>query len=164
MPKSRRTLGVDLHLAEEIKAIAHSRGMSLANYLRKLFEEVIEAERAGYFAPSLLAEKRAEVVLSKLGFTYVPLELLNGPLTPEYATEVGSKVGAALRELGISCTEVIERIAMDSDIAVVRGDNLVLVPSSGARELLRKFLAGLAESCGIPTSTSGNLIIVRLLR
>lgn len=164
MPKSRRTLGVDLHLAEEIKAIAHSRGMSLANYLRKLFEEVIEAERAGYFAPSLLAEKRAEAVLSKLGFTYVPLELLDGPRTPEYAAEVGSRVGVALRELGLSCTELVERIAMDNDIAVARGDSLVLVPSSGAKELLRRFLAGLAESCGIPTSTSGNLIVVRLLR
>jgi hypothetical protein len=164
LPRSRRTLGVDLHLAEEVKAIAHSRGMSLANYLRKLFEEVIEAERAGYFAPSLLAEKRAETVLSKLGFTYLPLELLDGPRTPEYTAEVGSRVGSALKELGLSCTEFIERLATDINIAVVRGDSLVLVPSSGARELLRRFLAGLAEGCEIPTSTSGNLIVVRLLK
>jgi len=162
--RSRRTLGVDLELAEALKEIARSRGMSLVSYLRKLFEEVIEVERLGYFAPSVLRDKRIELVLSKLGFIYLPLDLLNNPQTPEAVEALGERVGSTLRELGIDSYEVIERITLGNGLGIVKEDSLILIPSSGPKETVRRFLVGLARGSSLNISTSGDLVIIRAYR
>ena len=64
MSKSRRCIGIDIELAEELKNISKSRGMSIVNYLRKLLEELIDLEKQGYYVPELLHEKKIELVLS----------------------------------------------------------------------------------------------------
>lgn len=162
--RSRRTLGVDLELAEALKEIARSRGMSLVSYLRKLFEEAIEVERLGYFAPSVLRDKRIELVLSKLGFIYLPLDLLNNPQTPEAVEALGERVGSTLRELGIDSYEVIERITLGNGLGIVKEDSLILIPSSGPKETVRRFLVGLARGSSLNISTSGDLVIIRAYR
>ncbi|MCX8184872.1 MAG: hypothetical protein RMI56_00350 [Sulfolobales archaeon] len=163
--RSRRTLGVDVELAEELKKIAKSRGMSLASYLRMLFEEVINTEKSGHFAPGVLREKRAELVLSKLGFSYLPLELLDTQtLTPEYAEALGMKLAAVISELGISCEEVIEKISLSSGIGVLQEDAVILIPTSGPKEILRRFLIGLARGSSLRVSTTGSLVVVRSSR
>lgn len=160
--RSRRTLGVDLELAEALKEIAKSRGMSLAGYLRKLFNEVIEVEKLGYFAPSALRDKRVELILSKLGFIYIPLDLLdNSSQTPEAVEALGVRVGSTLRELGINSYEVIERITLSNGLGIVKEDSLILIPSSGPKETVRRFLVGLARGSSLNITTSGNLVIIR---
>ncbi|MCS7099658.1 MAG: hypothetical protein NZ925_04885, partial [Sulfolobales archaeon] len=163
--RSRRTLGVDLELAEELKKIARSRGMSLASYLRMLFEEVINTERSGYFAPGVLREKRVELALTKLGFSYVPLELLDAQsLTPEYAEALGVKLATVISELGINCEEVIEKISLSNGIGVLQENTVILIPSSGPKEILRRFLVGLARGSSLRISATGSLVIVRTSR
>jgi hypothetical protein len=163
--RSRRTLGVDLELAEALKEIARSRGMSLVGYLRKLFEEAIEVERLGYFAPSALRDKRVELVLSKLGFTYLPIDLLDsGSRNPEATEALGERVGSTLRELGIDGYEVIERVALSNGLGIVKEGSLILIPSSGPKEIVRRFLVGLARGSSLNVSTSGDLVIVKAYR
>lgn len=163
--KSRRTLGVDLELAEELKSVAKSRGMSLVGYLRKLFEEVIDVERLGYFAPGVLREKKTELVLSKLGFAYIPLDLLDKEsASPEAAEALGERLGATIKELGISCEEIIERISLGNGVGIVRENTIILIPSSGPREILRRFLVGLARGSSLGVSIVGDLVIVRTSR
>ncbi|MEM0066383.1 MAG: hypothetical protein QXZ22_05325 [Sulfolobales archaeon] len=163
--RSRRTLGVDLELAEELKSIARSRGMSLVGYLRKLFEEAIEIERLGYFAPGVLREKKTELVLSKLGFAYIPLDLLDSqPVAPEVIEARGEKLGATLRELGINCEEIIERISLSNGIGILKENTIILIPSSGPREILRRFLIGLARGCSLEVSSVGDLAIIKTSR
>ncbi len=165
MVRSRRTIGLDLELAEELKSIARSRGMSLVGYLRRLLEEVVEIERAGYFAPDALREKRVELVLSRLGFVYVPLDLLREQsASPEDAEAYGERLGTTLRELGVSCGELVERISLSNGIGVLKEDSVILVPSSGPREVLRRFLAGLARGASLGVSTVGELVVVRIPR
>lgn len=163
--RSRRTLGVDVELAEELKSVARSRGMSLVGYLRKLFEEVIDLEKTGYFAPGALKEKKADLILSKLGFTYIPLELLSNPSpTPKDAEALGERIGNTLRELGISSEEIIERLALSSGIGIARESSIILVPSSGPREIVRHFLIGLARGCNLDVSASGSIAVIRTSR
>lgn len=163
--KSRRTLGVNLELAEELKSIAKSRGMSLVGYLRRLFEETIEVERLGYFTPAILREKRVELILSKLGFVYVPLDLLNNQSTPPKAAEaLGEKLGATFRELEVSCEELIEKVSLSIGIGMLKGNEIILVPSSGPREVLRHFLIGLAKGSSLNVVARGDLIAIRTLR
>ncbi|MEM0487318.1 MAG: CopG family transcriptional regulator [Zestosphaera sp.] len=163
--KNRRTLGVDLELAEELKSIARSRGMSLVGYLRKLFEEAIEIERLGYFAPSALREKKTELMLSKLGFVYIPLDLLDiQSANPEVMETRGEKLGATLRELEISCEEIIERISLSNGIGILRENTIILIPSSGPKELLRRFLIGLARGSSLEVSIVGDLAIIKTSR
>lgn len=163
--KSRRTLGIDLELADELKSIAKTRGMSLVGYLRKLFEEAIDIERLGYFAPGVLKEKKVELILSKLGFTYIPIDLLNNQsASPELAETVGEKLGATLRELGVSCEEIVERIALSNGIGVLKENTVILIPSSGPREILRRFLAGLARGSSLSITTAGDLVVIKTSR
>jgi len=163
--RSRRTLGVDLELAEELKSIAKSRGMSLVGYLRKLFEEAIEVERLGYFAPGVLREKKTELVLSKLGFVYIPLDLLDSqPAALEVVETRGEKLGVTLRELGISCEEIIERISLSNGIGILRENAIILIPTSGSREILRRFLIGLAKGSSLEVSIVGDLAIIKTSR
>lgn len=164
MARSRRTIGLDLELAEELKSIASSRGMSIVGYLRRLIEEVVELERMGHFAPDALREKRVELVLSRLGFAYVPLELLGHSTSPEAAESYGEKLGAALRELGVSCGELVERLSLANGVGVLKEDSVILVPSSGPREVLRRFLAGLARGASLSVTAVGDLVVVRIPR
>ncbi len=165
MVRSRRTVGLDLELVEELKSIAGSRGMSLTGYLRRLLGEVAEVERMGYFAPDVLREKRVELVLSRLGFAYVPLDLLGGQSpSPEAAEAYGERLGATLRELGVSCGELVERLSLSNGIGVPREDSIILVPSSGPKEVLRRFLAGLARGASLGVSAVGDLVVVRVPR
>ncbi|MEM0014930.1 MAG: hypothetical protein QXS42_01100 [Zestosphaera sp.] len=157
----RRSLGVEVELAEGLKAVARSRGMSLASYLKRLFEEVIEVERLDHYAPGVLEEKRVELVLSRLGFTYVPMELLDKDSSPEEAMRLGERAGRTLKELGIGLGGFIARAAANAGIAVVREDSVVLLPVSNSREVLRNLMVGMANGYGLKVVATGNLTIIK---
>ncbi|MEM2005462.1 MAG: CopG family transcriptional regulator [Zestosphaera sp.] len=159
--RSRRNLGVDVELAEGLKEIARSRGMSMASYLRKLFEEVIEVERLGHYAPGVLAEKRVELLLSRLDFIYIPIDLLEKHADPSAALKVGEKVGNTLKELDVGVENFIERVALNAGIAVTRDDSIVLLPTTDAREVLKNLILGMARGYGLKILTSGNLTIIK---
>lgn len=162
MSKSRRCIGLDIDLAEELKNIARSRGMSIVSYMRKLLEEVVEFENHGYYAPEVLNEKRIELMLSKLGFIYIPAELVEKTVNPEEAEAVGLKIGKALVELGIDLAEFIERFAIKNDLAVVQRNTLILIPATSIKKVLVYLLIGIAKAGGISVSTSGDVVIIKL--
>jgi hypothetical protein len=162
LSKSRRCIGLDIDLAEELKNIARSRGMSIVSYMRKLLEEVVEFENHGYYAPEVLNEKRIELMLSKLGFIYIPAELVEKTVNPEEAEAVGLKIGKALVELGIDLAEFIERFAIKNDLAVVQRNTLILIPATSIKKVLVYLLIGIAKAGGISVSTSGDVMIIKL--
>jgi hypothetical protein len=162
LSKSRRCIGLDIDLAEELKNIARSRGMSIVSYMRKLLEEVVEFENHGYYAPEVLNEKRIELMLSKLGFIYIPAELVEKTVNPEEAEAVGLKIGKALVELGIDLAEFIERFAIKNDLAVVQRNTLILIPATSIKKVLVYLLIGIAKAGGISVSTSGDVVIIKL--
>lgn len=162
MSKSRRCVGLDIDLAEELKNIARGRGMSIVGYLRKLLEEVIELEKHGYYAPEVLYEKKVELLLSKLGFVYIPVELVEKTVNLEEAEAVGLKIGKALMELGIDLAEFVERFAVKNDLAVVQRNTLILIPSSNMKKVLTQLLTGIAKAGGIEVITSGDIVILKL--
>ncbi|MEM1651110.1 MAG: hypothetical protein QXH94_04910, partial [Sulfolobales archaeon] len=110
-------------------------------------------------------EKKTELVLSKLGFAYIPLDLLDSqPVAPEVIEARGEKLGATLRELGINCEEIIERISLSNGIGILKENTIILIPSSGPREILRRFLIGLARGCSLEVSSVGDLAIIKTSR
>ncbi|MEM1541306.1 MAG: CopG family transcriptional regulator [Ignisphaera sp.] len=164
MSKSRRCIGIDTELAEELKNISKARGMSIVNYLRKLLEELIDLEKQGYYVPDLLHEKKIELVLSKLGFVYVPSEVVSETLKPEDVETIGEKIGKALIELDLDIEEIIERIAIKNDIAIVQRNSIILIPTVGVKEMIKYILIGIAKAAGIPVSTSGSTVMIRSKR
>ncbi|MEM1646506.1 MAG: CopG family transcriptional regulator [Ignisphaera sp.] len=164
MSKSRRCIGLDTDLAEELKNISKSRGMSIVGYLRKLLEEVIELEKFGYYVPEILYEKRIELVLSKLGFVYIPTELVETMVKPGEAEVIGEKIGKALSELGIDIIEFIERFALRNDLAIVQRNSLVLVPTSSVKKVLTHLLIGIAKTANIEVSGTGDVVVIFKLK
>lgn len=164
MSKSRRCIGLDVDLAEELKNIASNRGMSIVGYLRKLLEEVIELENHGYYVPEVLNEKKIELILSKLGFVYIPAELVEKTVNPEDAEVVGLRIGKALTELGIDLTEFIERFAVRNDLAIVQRNTLILIPTTVVKKVLIYLLIGMAKAGDVPVSSSGDVVIIKLKR
>lgn len=162
MSKSRRCIGLDIDLAEELKNISRSRGMSLIGYLRKLLEEVLELEKYGYYVPSILYEKKLELILSKLGFVYIPSELVEKTVRLEDAEVIGEKIGRALIELNVDVAEFIERFAIKNDLAVFQRDALVLIPATNIKKVLSHLLVGIAKAGGINVSITGDIITLRL--
>ncbi len=163
MRRIRRTVGIDAELVEELKSIARARGMSLANYLRKLIQEALLIESMGYFAPRALSEKRTELILSKLGFTLIPYDLVSNNLSEEDAEAKGISIGKALRELDIDPTEVIEMLSLDNQLAITQGESLIILPQSNRlKKLLASLIRGIAKGSGLSVSTSGNIIIINL--
>lgn len=163
--KSRRTLAVDADLAEEIKAVAKSRGMSLVSYLRKLFAEALEIERLGYFAPNALRERKIDLMLSRLGFTYLPLDLLESSSSPESAEALGERIGRTLGEMpDVNAVELVERMVLENNVGIVSEDSIVLPPMSGARELVRRLIVGLARGLSLAVARVGDLVVVKVPR
>lgn len=162
MSRSRRCIGLDVDLAEELKNISKLRGMSIVNYLRRLLDEVIELEKHGYYAPDIIYEKRIELILSKLGFIYVPAELIEQNVKLDNAEIVGEKIGKALLELGIDIGEFIERFALRNDIAIIQKGSVILVPTTGVKDLIRHVIIGIAKAAGLSISTSGSTIIIKV--
>lgn len=163
MRRIRKTVGIDAELVEELKSIARARGMSLANYLRKLIQEALLIESMGYFAPRALSEKRTELILSKLGFTLIPYDLVDSNLSEEDAETKGISIGKALRELDIEPAEVIEMLSLDNQLAVTQGESLIILPQSDRlKKLLASLIKGIAKGSGLSVSSSGNIIIINL--
>lgn len=160
--RSRRNLGVDVDIAEGLKEVANSRGMSMASYMRKLFEEVVEVERLGHYAPGALAEKRVELILSRLGFTYVPADLIERHADPNTALNIGEKIGNTLKELDVRIEEFIEKTALNAGIAVARDDSIVLLPVSDVKEVLKNLILGMARGYGLKVTNLGNLTIIKI--
>lgn len=164
LTKSRRCIGLDINLAEELKNISRSRGMSIISYLRRLLDEAIDLEKQGYYVPEILHEKKLELILSKLGFVYIPSELLLNIDITKSTKEIemiGEKIGKALNELNIDVEEVIERIAVKNDVGVVQSSSIILIPVSGVKEIIKHVLIGMAKSIGMNISLMGNTVIIK---
>lgn len=162
---SRRTVGLDTELINELKLVASRRGMSLVSYLRKLINAALELERRGYYAPKALSERRLEYLLNTFNFIYIPADVLNNSLSPEsikYVREFGSRLGMTLRELGINAYEVVEFLSTNSGIAIHEGDKLIITPSMSSRELITELVKGIAQGSGLECSEGRGVFIVKV--
>jgi len=159
---SRKTLGLDKDLVDELKSVVLRRGMNVASYLRKLIREAVELERRGYYAPRALAEKRFEYLLKSFNFTYIPAELLNHSLSDESlrsAREFGERLGATLKELNVDVYEFLEFLGSSSSSLIYEGDRLIITPVGDGRRLVVEFIKGLAVGGGLDYEDRGVFII-----
>jgi hypothetical protein len=159
--KSRKTIGVDAEYAELLKEIARGRGMSIASYLRRLIDEAVKVEDLGFFAPRALSEKRAEILLSRLGFTYSLPDILSKEYTDEELLSRGVSIGRAIVELGVNPLEVIELIGVSNQLIVIQGDNIIILPQHEEyKRRLSILLKGVAKGAGLNTLDSGEVTII----
>ncbi|MEM0505634.1 MAG: hypothetical protein QW267_07075 [Sulfolobales archaeon] len=159
---SRKTLGLDKDLVNELRSVVIRRGMNLASYLRKLIREAVELERRGYYAPRALAEKRFEYLLKSFNFTYVPAELLSNSLSDESlrnANELGRRLGATLKELNVDVYEFLEFLGNSSSSLIYEGDRLILTPVSDGRRLVLELIKGLALGGGLDCEDRGVFVV-----
>lgn len=159
---SRKTLGLDKDLVDELKSVVVKRGMNVASYLRKLIREAVELERRGYYAPRALAEKRFEYLLKSFNFTYMPAELLNPSLSDESlrsAREFGERLGATLKELNVDVYEFLDFLGNSSSSLICEGDRLIITPVSDGRRLIIELIKGLAVGGGLDYEDRGVFII-----
>ncbi|MEM2576052.1 MAG: hypothetical protein QW596_01635 [Sulfolobales archaeon] len=159
---SRKTLGLDKDLVNELRSVVIRRGMNLASYLRKLIREAVELERRGYYAPRALAEKRFEYLLKSFNFTYVPAELLSNSLSDESlrnANELGRRLGATLKELNVDVYEFLEFLGNSSSSIIYEGDRLILTPVSDGRRLVLELIKGLALGGGLDCEDRGVFVV-----
>ncbi|MEM1779857.1 MAG: CopG family transcriptional regulator [Desulfurococcaceae archaeon] len=161
MRKNRKTIGVDMDTASHIKEIASKRNMSIASYVKKLVEEALKLESLGYYAPRALAEKRIEILLEKMGFSLIPLEIANNESSDELAESKGVEIGKALAELGVDPYEVVEYISTSNQVSITRGDNIILLPQTHViKQKIVSFIKGIAKGSGLQVSTTGNLVVI----
>lgn len=161
MRKNRKTIGVDAEYAELLKEIAGRRGMSIASYLRRLIDEAVKVEDLGYFAPRALSERRAEILLSRLGFVYSLPDILSKEFTDDELLSRGISIGKAIVELGVNPLEVIELIGVSNQLIVIQGDNIIILPQH--EEYKRKLsilLKGVAKGAGFNTVDSGEVTVI----
>ena len=161
MRKNRKTIGLDAEYAELLKEIAKNRGMSIASYLRRLIDEAVKIEGLGYFAPRALSEKRAEIVLSRLGFIYTIPDALDNGFSDEDLLTRGVNIGRALIELGVNPLEVLELIGVSNQLIVIQGDNIIILPQHDKyKKRLSILLKGIAKGAGLNTVESGEVTVV----
>ncbi len=160
MRKNRKTIGVDAEYVELLKQIARNRGMSIASYLRELVENAVKLEDMGYYAPRALLEKQIEILLSRLGFSILPPDILNAK-TDEEVVERGVVIGKTIRELGFSPVETIEFIGLSNQLIVSQGENIILLPQyDPVKKKLALLLKGIARGSGLTVIESGETTII----
>jgi len=160
--RSRKNIGLDAELVEELKNIARKRGISIAGYMRQLLDEALRIEAMGYYAPRALSERRIELVLSRVGFVYIPSVILN-TRDPREAEEKGEAVGRLITELGADPVELVELIGFENQVAVSQGDNMVLLPQDDElKNRIVYFIRGLARGAGLVVQSTGSLTIISL--
>lgn len=162
---SRRSVGIDSGLIEELKGVALRRGMNVVSYLRKLINEALELERRGSYAPRALAERRVEQLLASFNFTYLPLDLITRNFRDEdlrAAREYGERLGAALKELGSNVYEVIEYLGNTSGIVIHEGDRVIVMPATGSKRLVAELIKGIAVGGGLGVVKDGEVFIVKV--
>ncbi|MEM1596773.1 MAG: CopG family transcriptional regulator [Desulfurococcaceae archaeon] len=162
MRKSRKTIGIDAEYAELLKNIARKRGMSIASYLRRLIDEAVKVEELGYFAPRALSEKKAEILLSKLGFTYTIPDLLKNEIGDDELLTRGLNMGRALIELGVDPVEVVELIGISNQLIATQGENIIILPQhEDYKRKLSTLLKGIAKGAGLSVVESGEVAIIQ---
>ncbi|OYT51533.1 MAG: CopG family transcriptional regulator [Desulfurococcales archaeon ex4484_204] len=161
---SRKTVGLDTELAKQLKEVASRRGVTLSNYLRMLIGEALELESRGFYAPKALREKRLEYILENLGFTLIPKELV-GNLDSGRAEEMGERVGAIARELGVEAMELIELLCRFVGNTIFNPDKIVIVRNpNDASSIIGDLIKGIAVSAGLNTVSDSAVVVIELPR
>ena len=95
MVKRRKTIALDEDIVNRIAEIARSKGISLTNYLRRLFLAVIKAEEHGLNPEQALLNQIILKYLHHVGITYTPITLLRDS-NKEWKS-IGYKLGVLLK-------------------------------------------------------------------
>jgi len=162
MVLQRKTLALDEDIVNKLKEIASKRGTTLSNYLRSLFNEVIDIEERGYYAPKALRERKYEYILSNLGFIYIPKELI-GNVKSESISSLGSRLGVVLKELGVNVVDIVELLTRDQSTVFVESNKVVLVAMPNTIEhYMNKLVAEIARNSGLKVSDTDSLISIEI--
>ncbi|ADV65563.1 ribbon-helix-helix protein, CopG family [Desulfurococcus mucosus] len=160
MRKSRKTIGVDAEYVEALKEVAKRRGTSISSYMRQLIDEVLRIESAGYYAPRALMERWIEILLSKVGFTYVYPEVLEVS-DPVELERRGERLGSTLVELGVDPVKLVELLGVGTGTAISQGESIILIPQENPlKSRMLHLIRGMAKGAGLSISSSGSLVII----
>lgn len=155
----RRSLMVDAEIADEVKRIAKRYGMTLSAYIRNLFKAVIEVERKGLYAPSVLRRGALMGTLENMGFVYAPVDLLRDA----GAEELGTRIGSILKGMGVDPEEVLELFIKGLSMLSMDSRRLmVMVPRDEGRRALLSLVLGVAQGLGVKTYRKGEIVIIEL--
>ncbi|MEM0043633.1 MAG: hypothetical protein QXJ51_03105 [Sulfolobales archaeon] len=164
MDKVRKNIAIDRKLAEDIKAIAKSRGMTLSEYLRKLLSSAIDLEKQGLYAPRILEEARDSMILSSFRFIYIPQDILSDKKFDEEdlkrAREYGERVGRVLKEMFLDIRSFIERFGGSSDLIISRGSSIIIIKSNGIRRVIAELIIGIARGGDLDVSETDQIAII----
>lgn len=154
--RKRRPIMIDSELADLVKDIAARHGMTISAYMRALLTGAIDAETNNSFAPIVLRKALIYSKLRRAGVALLPLSLLdncNSEEVGEQARLEGRKLGALLRNIGVSLEEALDIILEDSRIAIrEKGKIVLLPPTRPSEEAIRSMIEGIAESYGAKVS------------
>jgi len=95
MVKRRKTIALDEDIVNRVAEVAKSKGISLSNYLRRLFLAAIKAEEHGLNPEQALLNQIILKYLHHVGMTYIPITLLKDS-NKEWKS-IGYKLGVLLR-------------------------------------------------------------------
>ncbi|MEZ0290808.1 MAG: hypothetical protein ABWJ42_06960 [Sulfolobales archaeon] len=164
MGKQRKNIAIDKDIAEKIKIIAKNRGMTLSEYLRKLFRSAISLEEQGIYVPRLLEEVIIDRILSSFKFITIPQDLLDeknfSKEDYEKARVYGERIGRAFREMFLDPILLIERIGEASDLIVRRGGSMVIMKSDGLKRVIAELIIGIARGGELEISESEYITII----
>ena len=162
MVLQRKTLAIDEDIVNKLKEISRRRGTTLSNYLRQLFNEVIDIEERGYYAPKALRERKYEYILNNLGFIYIPRDLIASLRSNEISV-IGNRLGVVLRELGVEITDIIDVLTRTSSNVIVESNKVILLAMPNTIEYyINKMVAELAKSLGLDVSDNDTLISIKI--
>ncbi|ACL11603.1 CopG family transcriptional regulator [Desulfurococcus amylolyticus] len=160
MRKSRKTIGIDAEYIEALKEVARKRGTSISGYMRQLIDEALKIESMGYYAPRALMERWVELVLSKVGFAYMHVDILELEDLEEIERR-GEILGSTIAELGVDSMKIIELLGLSSGVGISQGSSIILLPqSSRVKTKMFHLIKGLAKGSGLVISSSGSLVII----
>ena len=95
MVKKRKTIALDEDIVNRIAEVAKSKGISVSNYLRRLFLAAIKAEEHGLNPEQALLNQIILKYLHHVGMTYTPITLLKD--SNKEWKNIGYKLGVLLR-------------------------------------------------------------------
>jgi hypothetical protein len=166
MARARKTLGIDREIVEKIKIISKNRGMSVAEYIRRLLNSAILLEESGLFAPKILDDARYEHILSSFRFILFPQDLLiNKDFSKEdymKAREYGEKIGRTFHEMLIDAQPFIEKLGESAGILIKRSNDLVVMKTDDFRRIIAEMIAGVARGNGYKISETEQIITIDL--
>ncbi|MET1101496.1 MAG: hypothetical protein ABWW69_03325 [Pyrodictiaceae archaeon] len=144
--KRRRPLMVPIDIAEALKKVASKRGMTLASYIRALMEAIIEAERQGYYSPTLVKDALLLHKILHSGMIPIPLEILKSCNNSDEARRISASIAGILVNLGIDLKDLLRILLAPLNLIVYEKEKIIVLPTIKTYGVLSDVIKGLLEA------------------